>query len=281
MRCWKIESNMIASFVQSGNINGIIQYLGFEHANDIISFAAMACLLLTPMLPVFLSNAIFPKLAGNRKKTVIVLMIFILTTFIWPLVFGWYAISALHPQASEFITYYLHNIEVNFIVNVLFYSGFVIPHIFRNVLHGSKRDYVFNPPDNSQLASVYSKPLTLTLLCGMQRLYMLFAVLMFAAGILHTTLHLSDALSMTMVKLTVYGFFITIIVLQPFIVPFLLRCDACHRHLLANYRKGDYSKQCYLIMNRVLLKREFTCQHCGAYYALSERTLKKHQQKQS
>ena len=153
----------------------------------------------------------------------------------------------------------------------LFFAAFARPHIAK-AWHGNDpvKKRKITPKDGSHLATVYSRARVIKLWGSLSILSALvsLACLFLVSSVENTTLH----------KVVVAGCFLFIIIyfLHMLIVQSLLKCDHCHLNVLdfskQHYKYGSWARQVRLI----LFSNSFRCVCCGAYYALSEKTLKKH-----
>ena len=151
------------------------------------------------------------------------------------------------------------------------FAGFIRPHIAK-AWHGNDpvKKRKITPKDCSHLATVYSRARVIKLWGSLSILSALvsLACLFLVSSVENTTLH----------KVVVAGCFLFIIIyfLHMLIVQSLLKCDHCHLNVLdfskQHYKYGSWARQVRLI----LFSNSFRCVCCGAYYALSEKTLKKH-----
>ena len=154
----------------------------------------------------------------------------------------------------------------------LCFAAFIRPHLAK-AWYGNNptMQKMITPKDGSHFATVYSHALMIKLWGSFAILSALvsLACMLLATIVENTTLH----------SVLVAGCFLFIITyfLHMLIVQSLLKCDHCHLNALdfskQHYKYGSWARQ----VKTILFSNSFHCVCCGAYYALSVRTLKKHQ----
>ena len=238
--------------------------------------AFMAVLFLPTLINIVIGALLRNKYFFGHKKCIISLCAGITTVGFLPILLLSYLLltshsNAVYTNSGINVVWVMLAISIGF--SLLTFPIFCRPYLSK-AWYGGKSPFTKRtmPEDGSGHASVYSRALLIKLWGSTVLLAALCSLggLGISHYIYNTSLHT--------VVLVLPSVFVVLYFLHSFVVQYLLKCDHCHRNVLdfsqQHYKYGGWSRQ----LKTILFSNSFHCVCCGAYYALSTRTLKKHQQ---